>query len=392
MNNSFDITIIGSDILSAEIALIASANKLKTCFLLENKVENLAINKKIDFVFGEKKKLSAISANNFIETNLIKTPKNQNSINQKLSTLFHISKFNSSIILNKRKLYEIEPVLKKTKFTYAINLEGYKYNYSRLFIDTAITAKKHNTFIYNLAEIESINNENNNNIILFKHNGETKKIYSKILIFSMPNNIKKYIFLEIPRYKLMLSNPLIINLNKQSISILPYYSSLIIKTKIKHTNSEILTTLNKIFNTNIIEKEIINSWTENYSTNLIQAKYNQIFINEDFTPNNKTKIKKIFNIISKKLNISQITYNIELYNNFKFEKRKSIIFEEIQKNFREVQQTGISPIEFTRLFYKYGCNFSTVAEKAFDFYNTKETRINAWNLAENWFSDTYETL
>jgi len=111
MNNSFDITIIGSDILSAEIALIASANKLKTCFLLENKVENLAINKKIDFVFGEKKKLSAISANNFIETNLIKTPKNQNSINQKLSTLFHISKFNSSIILNKRKLYEIEPVL-----------------------------------------------------------------------------------------------------------------------------------------------------------------------------------------------------------------------------------------------------------------------------------------
>lgn len=62
----------------------------------------------------------------------------------------------------------------------------------------------------------------------------------------------------------------------------------------------------------------------------------------------------------------------------------------LEDNYLQVQETGIKPNQYTILFYRYGTEIEKITEKAYDYYNNKETRKDAWLYAELWYGVNYE--
>jgi len=60
------------------------------------------------------------------------------------------------------------------------------------------------------------------------------------------------------------------------------------------------------------------------------------------------------------------------------------------KLYDKAKQTGISVVDFNRLFYRYGTNIEQIIEKAFEFYNQTKNTNEAWLKAEVWYSVNYE--
>lgn len=84
-----------------------------------------------------------------------------------------------------------------------------------------------------------------------------------------------------------------------------------------------------------------------------------------------------------------ITHTIKLCGaNFSPEK----MIEFADHKFDEAKQTGISPEEFKRLFYRYGSEVEIITEKAFEIFALKRDTKKAWQMAEIWFCVHYEMV
>ena len=385
MNSNFDITIIGSGILSAKIALVAAKQGLETCLLSENDFGNIGTFNKIDIV-DESNVIYENSANNFIPIDLI-------NIDLKTSTVTKyykqfLSKITKGKFKNGDNLAEIEPQLKSTDVEYATITKAYKYDYARVCIDTIITAKKYATQAFNYINIKSIDEQ----VIDFTCQDIDYKITTKLIIDLRKTNkqIENNIF-TIPRYKLELTNSMLLTDKDNKIQIIPYFSVVIVKSDRIINNSKTLELINNIFSKQILEKEIIDSWNEYADNSEILINGNVLYASEQNSQSKFGIINKVFSFVSKKLNIENPKeFEPELHNNFTFEKRKTVIYEQVDKTFREVQQTNISPNEFTKLYYRYGSKFDIVIEKAYDFYADRNNREDAWLMAQIWYAKEYE--
>ncbi len=66
------------------------------------------------------------------------------------------------------------------------------------------------------------------------------------------------------------------------------------------------------------------------------------------------------------------------------------LIEYADKKYDEAKQTGISPEEFKKLFYRYGTNIEVITNKAFDYYNRLRNTEKAWLKAEVCYSIEHE--
>ena len=385
MNSNFDITIIGSGILSAKISLIVAKQGLKVCLLSENDFGNIGAFNKIDIV-DDSNVIYENSANNFIPIDLINVDFKTSTVTKYYKQF--LSKITKEKFKNGDKLAEIEPQFKSTDVEYATITKAYKYDYARVCIDTIITAKNYGTQAYNYINIKSIDEE----VIDFTCKDIDYKITTKLIIDLRKTNtqIKNNIF-TIPRYKLELTNSMLINNKDFKIQIIPYFSVVIVKSDSKINNSKALDIINNTFSKQILEKEIIDSWNEYVDDSEISINGNILYVSEQNSQSKSVLITKVLSLISEKLNIERLKeLEPKLHNNFTFEKRKTVIYEQVDKTFREVQQTNISPNEFTKLYYRYGSKFDIVIEKAYDFYADRNNREDAWLMAQIWYAKEYE--
>ncbi len=385
MNSNFDITIIGSGILSAKIALLAAKQGLKVCLLSENDFGNIAAFNKIDIV-DETNIVYENYANNFIPVDLINIDI-QNSTFTKYYKQF-LSKITKAKFKNYDNLIETEPQLKNTDIGYATSTKVYKYDYARVCIDTVLTAQEYGAKIFNYVNIKSVEYE----FINFNYENFEYKISTKLIIdLRKANKQITNNFFTIPRYKLELTNTILLNEKDYRIQLIPYFSVVIVKFDSVITTSKVLQIINNTLSKQISEKEILDFWNENKSVGKVSVNENVLCLEESFVYGESTAINEVLSFISKKLNIKKLaSFEVELYNNFTFEKRKTVIYEQVDKTFREVQQTNISPNEFTKLYYRYGSKFDIVIEKAYDFYADKNNRKDAWLMAQIWYAKEYE--
>ncbi len=66
------------------------------------------------------------------------------------------------------------------------------------------------------------------------------------------------------------------------------------------------------------------------------------------------------------------------------------LVETADHKFDEAKQTGISPDEFKKLFYRYGTNIDIITEKAYEFLSEYKNPEQLWLKAEIWYSINYE--
>jgi len=385
MKSNFDITIIGSGLLSAKITLIAAKLGLKVCLLSETDFGDVGTFNKIDIV-DDKDFTYEKSANNFIPIDLINL-ENKKSIVTKYYKQF-LSKITKEEFKNNDNLATTEPQLKNTNVDYATITKAYKYDYARVCIDTVLTAKENDVDAYNYAS----NLKTDGNQISFNYNEKSFDINTKLVI-DVRSKSDKIIanYFTIPRYKLELTNSMLINDKNFNIYIIPYFSVVIVKFTGNISMQAVLEKINSVFQKSILEKEILDSWNENIGDDEVLENKNTVLLSEQFLQKKSTVISDVFSLISKKLNIEKPKeLDFELHNNFAFEKRKTVIYEQVDKTFREVQQTNISPNEFTKLYYRYGSKFDVVIEKTYDYYTEINNRKDAWLMAQIWYAKNFE--
>jgi len=78
-----------------------------------------------------------------------------------------------------------------------------------------------------------------------------------------------------------------------------------------------------------------------------------------------------------------LTKNIKLAGGeFPFDDDAAKLMDYADAKYDEAKQTGISPEEFKRFFYRYGTNIDKVTELAYQFYNQTKDTHKAWLLAQ----------
>lgn len=383
MNSSFDITIIGSGLLSAKIALIAAKQGSKVCLLSEKDFGDIGSFNTVDIVDGNNIVYENY-ANNFIPVDVLNIDTSNSSIT-KLYKQF-LSKITSQEYKNSENLLETEPQLHNAD--YATITKKYKYDYARVCIDTVLTAKEYGAHIFNYVKLSNIGG----NIIDYTYLDQEFKINTKQII-----DVRKQpktsagTYFSLPRFKLELANSILINYKDSDIQIVPYFSVIIVRVTGSVSKNEALEKINSVFNKNIVEKEILDFWNGFENNSDIEISENKLLLTETFSIDNAKILKQIFTWIAEENKTDLVKeFEIPLHNNFTFEKRKTVIYEQVDKTFREVQQTNISPNEFTKLYYRYGSKFSIVIEKAYDYYSNKNNRNNAWLMAQVWYAKEYE--
>lgn len=68
------------------------------------------------------------------------------------------------------------------------------------------------------------------------------------------------------------------------------------------------------------------------------------------------------------------------------------LVEEADKAFDEAKQTGIQPLQFKGLYYRYGLNISAITEKAYEYFNEIKDAELLWLKAELWYAVNYEMV
>jgi len=385
MNSNFDITIIGSGLLSAKIALIAAKQGLKVCLLSENDFGDVGTFNKIDIV-DDNDVTYEKSANNFIPIDLINIDLKGSTVTKYYKQF--LSKITNEKFKNGDNLSEIEPQLKNTKIEYATVTKACKYDYARVCIDTVITAKNSGAEVLNYVIVDAISD----NTVSFTLQNIEKTITSKLIFDLRKRTVENQnSFFTIPRYKLELTNSMLISSKDFKVQLIPYFSVVFVKSDSNVDKQQAIQLINNTFAKQILEKEILDSWNEQNDNSELSVNGNFINLSEQYSQNKLTVIDEVFSLISKKLNI-EISGNLEfeLHNNFTFEKLKTVIYEQVDKTFREVQQTNISPNEFTKLYYRYGSKFEIVIEKTYDYYTDINNRKDAWLMAQIWYAKNYE--
>lgn len=91
--------------------------------------------------------------------------------------------------------------------------------------------------------------------------------------------------------------------------------------------------------------------------------------------------------------VSCTTGNIPLSGgDFDFEANEAALVQWNDHKYDQVKQTGITVANFSRLCYRYGTHVDIITEYAFDFYNTPDTRLHCWLLAEIRYGVDYEMV
>jgi glycerol-3-phosphate dehydrogenase len=68
------------------------------------------------------------------------------------------------------------------------------------------------------------------------------------------------------------------------------------------------------------------------------------------------------------------------------------LIEIADRKFDEAKQAGISPIQFKKLFYRYGTNIDIIIEKAYEYRIQFENSELIWLKAELWYAVNYEMV
>jgi len=109
--------------------------------------------------------------------------------------------------------------------------------------------------------------------------------------------------------------------------------------------------------------------------------------------------KNVVKIVTKRLEKSEErqfakcqTKNMRLSGgDFPFYPETSKLIEFADMKYDEAKQTGISVIEFKKLFWRYGTNIDLIINKAFDVYNVSKDSHKAWLHSEIWYCVNYES-
>jgi hypothetical protein len=393
-NSEYDIIIIGTGLFSTELALQLTQTKLKILLIFQQDFntnnENVLVDLSNFSKISEQKYFYKKFTHSLIPIKLF-TLKKENLLKY---FLFNIKSIFSKKLIRRKAFSIIEKSIILASNTTIKTKNNFKLNYSRLCIDTVKTAQKRGIHVLNYSKINKIDK----NIITLENK---KKINTKIVINTDINfaeetiiNLVKIIksnSFSIPKQTLNISNPISIK-NKNIIDIIPYFSEVIINSKNNLTEESILRNINKTLGININKNAIIiKHSTNNYSSELLEDKKNILNIFES----DYTKYEEKINLILKKLsiyfNFNPLQYKqFTLSTNFIDFTEQYQLIRLVEEKYLQIQETGISPNEFTVLFYRYGKDIDFLNDKAYDFYNDKKTRKHAWLYAELSYSVNFE--
>jgi len=89
--------------------------------------------------------------------------------------------------------------------------------------------------------------------------------------------------------------------------------------------------------------------------------------------------------------VKSITRDIPLSGaDFVFPEDLRYLVEYADHKFDEAKQTGITPEEMKKLFYRYGTHIDRIIEKAYEYYNISKNTEASWIRAEVWYSMNHE--
>ncbi len=86
-----------------------------------------------------------------------------------------------------------------------------------------------------------------------------------------------------------------------------------------------------------------------------------------------------------------ITKNLRLAGaDFSFYPEMPKVVEFADRKYDEAKELQPDPLEFKKLFYRYGTNIDKITDKAYDYYNQSKDAKSAWTKAEVWYCINYE--
>jgi len=389
----YDIVIVGGNIFSAQLAVQLANIELKLLLISHSDISDCSDNFFIETLNSYKPKQnhefyssyshSVIPTDVFIlnNTNVL------DSVSKKIQSVVRKK------LISKKDFKNYEKTL-ITKANITIKKEkSYKISYSRLCIDTIKTAKATKLDILSYTSIKELKT---GKIII----NSGKEIKADLIIntdFSLledelKNSVvttENYIF-TIPKFVLNIKNPLKI-IDKNTINIIPYFSEIFICSDNKKTDIIIDKIKNNIgieINKKLIIKEHI---VRKYNSNILSRTKKIIHVFENDYHNNKEKINYVLSEVLNLLSLETADYKeYKLSTSFNIQADKYNFIRMLEQGYLQVQETGVTPNEYTVLFYRYGNDLEKITEKAYDFYNDKETRKHAWLYAELWYSVNYE--
>ncbi len=390
----YDVVIVGSNLFASHIAVQLAKTQLNILFVADGDIADSSNNFSVGICGFNKIKESA----GFYATYSFSVIPTNFYCLQKTNFVYTIST-NIKALVRKKNLSKkaFSSIEKKLNITNNISIktnERFKINYSRLCVDTLKTAENKAVDIFTYANIKTISNKK----IILKSGDE---INAKLIINTDYNfinddlkhkvQINEWQLFNLPKIALNINNPIKIK-DEINIDIIPYFSEIFIKSDKNITISSIIKKIKNTIGVEVNKKIIIDERVvKNYSSNIIFDSNNNINIFESNYNLFKEKIKAILTEVSKILSINKLEYNtFNIYGSFKIQAEKYKFIRMVEEGYLQVQETGISPNEYTVLFYRYGSDLEKITEKAYNFYNDRKTRKNAWLYAELWYSVDYE--
>ena len=390
----YDIVIVGGNLFSSQIAIQLAQTKLNILLISSKDFSDTEENYFINISrFSNKNEYDSFYSC-FSHSIIPAAIYNLNKTNLVDGFSKELQSFIRKKVLSKKQFKQIETKINLDNKTSVTLEQAFKINYPRLCIDTLKTAKSIGVDIFTYAEIKEIKEKK----IIFSSGNE---INAELIIntdfnfldenFKNQVLIKKSSFFTVPKFALNINNPLRIR-TKNQINIIPYFSEIFINSNENEESKSIiekikLTTGFQINKDIIITEQIIS----NLSSNIIYDNNKNLNIFESDFSLFKEKINEVLSEISKILSINKFQYKeFKISTSFDIQADKHNFIRMLEARYLQVQETGITPNEYTVLFYRYGNDLEKIIEKAYDFYNDKETRKNAWLYAELWYSINYE--
>ncbi len=365
--------------------------------------------------------------------------------------LADVKKLEQRKMLNKKEVVEKEPLLDAPSLKGGALYYEYKTDDARLTIETLKKAEEKGAKAFNYTEVEEFLYDENSKIkgvkVADKISGEQFSVFGNYVVNATgiwvdkmrkkdnPNSpkqlhITKGIHIVVPKSKLPLSHSIYFDVgDKRMVFAIPRFDIVYIGTTDTNYDKNyetpefgkqdvqyLIDAMNRIApKANLTMQDVESVWVglrplihqEGKAPSELSRK-DEIFYSDSGLlsiaggklTGYRLMAKKVVDIIQKRIKKAEnrdigqcVTKNVKLAGGeFEFDYSFVKLVEYADNKYDEVKQMGISVAEFKKLFYRYGKNIDHLINKAYEFYNDKNSNKLSWIKAELWYLINYECV